>query len=55
MKAFDWCSFQWDETNFPDPKKYLGELKKEFGVKLCAWINPYIGKFDRFILILVAC
>ncbi|QRW01716.1 glycoside hydrolase family 31 protein [Ceratobasidium sp. AG-Ba] len=38
-------SFTFDPDNFPDPKAYLASLKKQFGVKICVWINPYISQF----------
>ena len=43
MKAFNWCDFEWDPDVFPDPE---GMLKRyhEKGLKLCCWINPYIGQ-----------
>ena len=44
MKRYDWCSFTWDPEAFPDPKKYLADIKKEYNVKVCAWINPYIAQ-----------
>ncbi|TXT10860.1 hypothetical protein VHUM_02365 [Vanrija humicola] len=44
MKAYDWCSFEFDPDMFPDPKKYLADVKREFNVKVCAWINPYISQ-----------
>lgn len=44
MKRYDWCSFSWDPVAFPDPKKYLTDIKKEYNVKVCAWINPYIAQ-----------
>jgi len=44
MKRYDWCSFSWDPEAFPDPKKYLADIKKEYNVKVCAWINPYIAQ-----------
>jgi alpha-glucosidase (family GH31 glycosyl hydrolase) len=44
MKRYDWCSFSWDPEAFPDPKKYLTDIKKEYNVKVCAWINPYISQ-----------
>lgn len=43
MKQFDWCSFTFDPEYFPDPKKYLAEIKKEYNVKICVWINSYIS------------
>lgn len=44
MKRYDWCSFQFDPDTFPDPEKYLADVKREYGVKVCAWINPYISQ-----------
>lgn len=44
MKQYEWCSFTFDPDNFPDPKKYLSEIKSKFGVKICVWINPYISQ-----------
>ena len=43
MKGFNWCDFEWDPDVFPDPE---GMLKRyhEKGLKLCCWINPYIGQ-----------
>ena len=43
MKGFNWCDFTWDEETFPDP---VGMLKRyhEKGLRLCCWINPYIGQ-----------
>jgi len=44
MKRYDWCSFAWDDEAFPDPAKYLADIKKEYNLKICAWINPYIAQ-----------
>lgn len=43
MEAFEWCNFTWDPATFPDPE---GMLKRyhDRGLKICAWINPYIGQ-----------
>ncbi len=38
------CSFTFDVENFPDPKKYLAQIKEVFNVKVCVWINPYISE-----------
>lgn len=43
MRRYDWCSFTWDPEAFPDPKKFLSEIKKEYNLKICVWINSYIG------------
>ena len=46
MKGFEWTSFEWDKENFPDP---AGLIKKihDRGVKVCVWLNPYIGQKSR--------
>lgn len=44
MKGFQWCDFEFDPVNFPDPKALLKQLKDEFGIKVCVWINSYIGQ-----------
>lgn len=43
MKGYNWCDFAWDPDTFPDPE---GMLKRyhERGLRLCCWINPYIGQ-----------
>ncbi|TDL25048.1 alpha-glucosidase [Rickenella mellea] len=46
MKQYEWTSFTFDPENFPDPKKYLSEIKTEYGVKTCLWINPYISQLS---------
>ncbi|ELY6269597.1 alpha-xylosidase [Cronobacter turicensis] len=43
MKAFQWCDFEWDPATFPDPEGMLKRLKAR-GLKICVWINPYIGQ-----------
>ncbi|EOI5728966.1 alpha-xylosidase [Cronobacter malonaticus] len=43
MKAFQWCDFEWDAATFPDPEGMLKRLKAR-GLKICVWINPYIGQ-----------
>jgi alpha-glucosidase (family GH31 glycosyl hydrolase) len=36
------CSFTFDPDNFPDPKAYLAEIKRKYGVKICVWSKqPY--------------
>ncbi|KAI0078161.1 hypothetical protein K474DRAFT_1706714 [Panus rudis PR-1116 ss-1] len=46
MKQYEWCSFTFDPDNFPDPKAYLSEIKRKYGVKICVWINPYISQLS---------
>lgn len=43
MREFNWCDFKWDERTFPDPEGMLKRLK-ERDLKICVWINPYIGQ-----------
>jgi alpha-D-xyloside xylohydrolase len=43
MREFHWCDFEWDPRVFPDPKGMLARLH-ERGLKVCVWINPYIGQ-----------
>ena len=43
MREFDWCNFEWDPRTFPDPAGLLRRLH-ERGLKVCVWINPYIGQ-----------
>lgn len=46
MKAFHWTDLEWDPAMFPDPKGMLGRLK-ERGLKISAWINPYIAQASK--------
>lgn len=43
MKDFHWSNFIWDERVFPDPEGMLQRIKAK-GLKICVWINPYIGQ-----------
>ncbi len=43
MDAFEWCSFIWDKNMFPDPEGMIERLHAR-GLKICVWINPYIGE-----------
>ncbi|MBP3428022.1 MAG: alpha-xylosidase [Clostridia bacterium] len=43
MKGYNWCDFEWDEDTFPDPEGMLRRYH-ERGLRLCCWINPYIGQ-----------
>ncbi len=43
MKEFAWSDFTWDNRVFPDPEGMLKRLKSK-GVKICCWINSYIGQ-----------
>lgn len=46
MKEFQWCDFEWDARQFPDPKGMLSRLKDR-GLQLCVWINPYVGQRSK--------
>ncbi len=43
MKDFHWSNFIWDSRVFPDPAGMLKRLKAK-GLKICVWINSYIGQ-----------
>jgi alpha-D-xyloside xylohydrolase len=46
MKDFSWCDFEWDKRVFPDPVGMLKRLKAK-GLKICCWINSYIGQESK--------
>lgn len=48
MKALHWCDFTWDEQTFADVPEMLNRYKKDKGLKICAWINPYIAQGTPF-------
>lgn len=43
MREYQWTDFQWDSRVFPDPVGMLKRLKEK-GLKICVWINSYIGQ-----------
>ena len=43
MREFNWSDFEWDPRVFPDPEGMLRRLHDK-GLKVCVWINPYIGQ-----------
>ncbi len=43
MREFHWTDFVWDERVFPDPAGMLKRIREK-GIKVCVWINPYIGQ-----------
>ena len=47
MKEFEWCNFEWDKSQFPDPPAMLERLHKEKGLHTCVWINPYIAQRSK--------
>ncbi len=44
MKENEWCNFTWDEAMFDDVPGMLSRMKNECGLKICVWINSYIGQ-----------
>ena len=46
MKGYEWCNFEWDKTQFPDPPAMLKRLKDR-GLGICVWINPYIAQRSK--------
>lgn len=44
MREFRWTDFEWDERFFSDVEGTLERLKRDKGVHVCAWINPYIAQ-----------
>ena len=36
------CSFDWDKTRFPQPKRFLNRLSTK-GIKVNLWENPYVA------------
>ncbi len=47
MKGYEWCNFEWDKSQFPDPPAMLKRLHEEKGLHTCVWINPYIGQRSK--------
>ncbi|HET6452746.1 MAG TPA: alpha-xylosidase [Spirochaetia bacterium] len=46
MKELEWCDFEWDAAQFPDPAATLARLKEK-GLRISVWINPYIAQKSR--------
>jgi alpha-D-xyloside xylohydrolase len=38
-----WCSYQWDETHFPNPKEMMQWMRDQ-GIRTSLWIHPYVPK-----------
>ncbi|MHC4146720.1 MAG: glycoside hydrolase family 31 protein [Planctomycetota bacterium] len=36
------CSFEWDKTRFPEPKRFLKQLSQK-GIRVNLWENPYLA------------
>ena len=43
MREFQWCDFEWDRRQFPDPQAMLARLRAK-GLKISLWINPYVAQ-----------
>lgn len=43
MREYEWMNFKWDERVFPNPERLLQAIHDR-GLKVCVWINPYIGQ-----------
>jgi alpha-D-xyloside xylohydrolase len=43
MREFQWCDFEWDRRQFPDPQGMLQRLRAR-GLKISLWINPYVAQ-----------
>lgn len=50
MKAYDWCSFEFDKDAFPNPGEYLKTVKEKYDLKVCVWINPYICERSKSLI-----
>lgn len=44
MKEYEWCGFEWDKSQFPDPANLIGKLRKDKNLGICVWINPYVSQ-----------
>jgi alpha-D-xyloside xylohydrolase len=47
MRPFHWCDFEWNRDCFPDIRGTLQRFHEK-GLKICAWINPYIVQGTPF-------
>lgn len=47
MKEYEWCNFEWDTTQFPDPPAMLKRLHEDKNLHTCVWINPYIAQRSK--------
>ncbi len=47
MKGFEWCNFEWDKSQFPEPEAMLKRLHEDKNLHTCVWINPYVGQRSR--------
>ncbi|NMW64701.1 alpha-xylosidase [Mobiluncus mulieris] len=47
MRPSHWCDFTWNPEFFKDPEGMLKRLHDR-GIKVCVWINPYVGQISDF-------
>ncbi|MDN4480347.1 alpha-xylosidase [Demequina muriae] len=47
MREFNWTDLEWDARTFPDPEGMLTRLHDDKDLRVCVWINPYIGQRGR--------
>ncbi|MFN3865469.1 MAG: alpha-xylosidase [Demequina sp.] len=47
MREFNWTDLEWDSRTFPDPEGMLARLHDDKDLRVCVWINPYIGQRGR--------
>ncbi|MFO7243557.1 MAG: alpha-xylosidase [Actinomycetes bacterium] len=47
MEELRWTDLTWDARTFPDPEGMLRRLHEDHGLKVCAWINPYLAQRSR--------
>ena len=43
MGETPWCTYEFDETAFPQPEKMIQNLKDQ-NVRTCLWVTPYVPK-----------
>ncbi len=46
MKEYEWCNFEWDKDQFPNPPAMLKKLHDK-GLEVCVWINSYVGQKSK--------
>ncbi|MCR5487785.1 MAG: alpha-xylosidase [Lachnospiraceae bacterium] len=46
MRALHWCDFVWDQAQFSDVEGMLSRYHEK-GLKLCAWVNPYVSQYGE--------
>lgn len=41
MGEAPWCSYEWDQSAFPEPEKMMAGMRAQ-GIRTCLWIHPYV-------------